>query len=112
MDLSFNHRLPDSDDRARRDLGPRHEVRDQLAGRPCRSSLRSGFRYPLSLPYELLDRFKVWVSWDKETKCYDLGNRGTYLLQMYKYDHCKGPMIISGNCASFQIRYSMTPPWI
>jgi hypothetical protein len=63
-------------------------------------------------PYELLDRFKVWVSWDKETKCYDIGNRGTYLLQMYKYDHCKGPMIISGNGASFQIRYSMTPPWI
>ncbi|AFM28107.1 hypothetical protein [Desulfomonile tiedjei] len=65
-----------------------------------------------TFPYELLDRFKIWVSWDKETKCYEIGNNGTYLIKMYKNNHCKGPMIISGTCASFQIRYSMTPPWI
>jgi len=63
-------------------------------------------------PYELLDRFKVWVTWDNQTKCYDIGNRGTYLLTFYKYQHCKSPMIISGNAASFKIRYSLVPPWI
>jgi len=63
-------------------------------------------------PYELLDRFKVWVTWDKHTKCYKIGNRGTYLLTFYKYANCKGPMIISGNGTSFRIRYSMSPPWI
>jgi hypothetical protein len=63
-------------------------------------------------PYELLDRFKVWITWGKETKCFDIGNRGTYTLQLYKYDYCKGPMIISGNASSFRIRYSLVPPWI
>ncbi len=63
-------------------------------------------------PYELLDRFKVWVTWDKETKCYKIGNRGTYLLTFHKNENCKGPMIISGNAASFRIRYSICPPWI
>jgi len=63
-------------------------------------------------PYELTDRFKVWVTWGKETKCYDIGNRGTYTLQIYKNEHCKGPMIVSGNASSFRIRYSLVPPWI
>jgi hypothetical protein len=63
-------------------------------------------------PYTLLDRFKVWVTWDNQTKCYDIGNRGTYTLKFYKYEHCKGPMMVSGNGSSFRIRYSMTPPWI
>jgi hypothetical protein len=63
-------------------------------------------------PYETLDNFKVWVSWDKETKSYVIGNNGTYLLKMYKYDYHKGPMIISGNASSFRIRYSLVPPWI
>ena len=63
-------------------------------------------------PYELLDQFKVWVTWDKGTKCYEIGNRGTYLLSFYKYENCKGPMIISGNASSFRIRYSIAPPWI
>lgn len=63
-------------------------------------------------PYELLDRFKVWVTWDKQTKCYEVGNRGTYTLKFYKYEHCKSPMIISGTASSFRIRYSLVPPWI
>ena len=63
-------------------------------------------------PYTLLDRFKVWVTWDNQTKCYDIGNRGTYVLKFYKYEQCKGPMIVSGNASSFRIRYSLTPPWI
>lgn len=63
-------------------------------------------------PYERLDNFKVWVTWGDQTKCYDIGNRGTYTLQMYKYDYCKGPMIVSGNASSFKIRYSLVPPWI
>ncbi len=64
------------------------------------------------LPYELLDDFKVWVTWGKQTKCYQIGNQGTYVLQFYKYENCKGPMIISGNAHSFKIRYSLAPPWI
>jgi len=63
-------------------------------------------------PYEYIDRFKVWVTWGNQTKCYDIGNWGTYTLEFYKYQHCKGPMIVSGNAASFRIRYSLTPPWI
>jgi hypothetical protein len=63
-------------------------------------------------PYELLDRFKVWVTYGHKTKCYDIGNRGTYLLKLYKYGTHEGPMIISGNASSFRIRYSMIPPWI
>lgn len=63
-------------------------------------------------PYELPDRFKVWVNWDDQTACYDVGNRGTYLLKFYKNAFAKGPMIISGNSAGFRIRYSLTPPWI
>jgi hypothetical protein len=63
-------------------------------------------------PFEKLDRFKVWVTWDKETKCYEIGNWGTYTLQFYKYDYHKCPMIISGTAASFKIRYSLVPPWI
>jgi hypothetical protein len=63
-------------------------------------------------PYELLDNFKVWVTWGKQTKCYVMENRGVYLLEFYKYDYCKGPMIISGNADSFRIRYSLAPPWI
>jgi hypothetical protein len=63
-------------------------------------------------PIELLDRFKVWVTWDNETKCYDIGNIGVYTLKFYKYQYDKGPMIISGNGQSFKIRYSLTPPWI
>ncbi len=63
-------------------------------------------------PYELIERFKVWITWDKQTKCYEMGNRGTYTLMFYKYSHHLGPMIISGNAASFKIRYTMIPPWI
>lgn len=63
-------------------------------------------------PYTLIDRFKVWVTWGRETKCYDIGNYGTYTLQFYKSRYCPGPMIISGNVSSFKIRYSLTPPWI
>jgi len=63
-------------------------------------------------PFERLDNFKIWVTWGNQTKCYDIGNRGTYLLTLYKDQYCKGPMIISGNVASFRIRYSMVPPWI
>jgi hypothetical protein len=63
-------------------------------------------------PWQLLDKFKVWVTWGKQTKCYDIGNRGTYLLKMYKHEYCKGPMIITGNGSSFRIRYSLTPPWL
>ncbi|MFC1835029.1 hypothetical protein ACFL2Q_09870 [Thermodesulfobacteriota bacterium] len=65
-----------------------------------------------SEPFEVWDRFKVWVTWDQETKCYDIGNLGVYTIKMYKYDYNKGPMIISGNAASFKIRYSLCPPWI
>jgi hypothetical protein len=63
-------------------------------------------------PYELLDRFRVWVTWENETKCYDIENRGSYTLKLYKYRHQTCPMIISGIAASFKIRYSMVPPWI
>ena len=63
-------------------------------------------------PYEILDRFCVWITWGDKTKRYDIGNRGTYLLQLYKYEHCTEPMIITGNAASFRIRYSICPPWI
>jgi hypothetical protein len=63
-------------------------------------------------PYEKLDEFKVWVTWGDETKCYEIGNLGTYTLQMYKYDYCRGPMIISGNAAFFRVRYGLVPPWI
>lgn len=56
--------------------------------------------------------FKIWVTWGKKTKAYEFGNRGSYLIKMYKYEYCDGPMIVSGNAASFKIRYSMTPPWI
>jgi hypothetical protein len=63
-------------------------------------------------PYELLDRFKVVVSWDDQTACYEIGNRGTYLLKFYKNATGKGPMIVFGNAASFRIRYSLCPPWI
>ncbi|MFH0821822.1 MAG: hypothetical protein V2B18_03665 [Pseudomonadota bacterium] len=66
----------------------------------------------VNTPYELLEDFKVWVTWDNQTKCYKIGNWGTYTLQLYKFNHCKGPMIISGNASSFKIRYSLTPPWI
>ena len=65
-----------------------------------------------TFPYELLDEFKVWVTWDSMTKCYKIGNRGTYLLKFYKDKYCKGPMVISGNASSFRIRYSIAPPWI
>lgn len=58
------------------------------------------------------DEFKVWVTWGKKTKAYYFGNRGSYLIKMYKYEYYDEPMIISGNAASFKIRYSMTPPWI
>jgi len=54
----------------------------------------------------------VWVTWDKETKCYDIGNIGVYTLKFYKYKYDKTPMIISGNAASFKIRYMLCPPWI
>jgi hypothetical protein len=63
-------------------------------------------------PFEQLDAFKVWVTYGKQTKCYDIGNRGTYTLKLYKYDFDKGPMMISGNASSFRIRYSLVPPWI
>lgn len=63
-------------------------------------------------PYELLDEFKVWVTWGNQTKCYNIGNRGTYLLTFYKDQYCKGPMIVSGTASSFKIRYSLVPPWI
>ena len=63
-------------------------------------------------PYEVLDRFRVLVTWDKETKCYDIGNIGVYTLKFYKYKYDKTPMIISGNAASFKIRYMLCPPWI
>ena len=63
-------------------------------------------------PYELLEDFKVWVTWGNKTKCYDIGNRGVYTLKLYKYDYCTEPMIVSGNVASFKIRYSLCPPWI
>lgn len=65
-----------------------------------------------NVPYERVEDFRVWVTWDDETKCYELGNRGTYTLKFYKYDHKKCPMIISGLASSFKIRYSMVPPWI
>lgn len=61
-------------------------------------------------PFELTERFKVWVTWGNQTKCYDIGNLGTYTIMLYKYKHHKGPMIISGNASSFKIRYSMIPP--
>jgi len=63
-------------------------------------------------PYETRDNFKVWVTWGCQTKCYKIGNRGTYLLQFFKDQYNKGPMIISGNASSFKVRYSMVPPWI
>ncbi len=63
-------------------------------------------------PYELLDRFCVWITWGNKTKRYDIGNSGTYTLQLYKYEHHTGPMIVAGNAASFRIRYSICPPWI
>ena len=63
-------------------------------------------------PYEVLDRFKVWVTWGNKTKCYEIGNRGTYTLKFYKYHYHTGPMIVSGNASSFKIRYSLAPPWI
>ncbi|MFH1113259.1 MAG: hypothetical protein V1792_05005 [Pseudomonadota bacterium] len=63
-------------------------------------------------PYQLLDNFKIWVTWGNQTKCYEIGNRGTYLLKFYKDQYCEGPMIISGNASSFRIRYSINPPWI
>jgi hypothetical protein len=63
-------------------------------------------------PYERLDRFKVWVTWGNQTKCYDIGNRGTYVLKFYKYPEAHGPMIVAGNASSFKIRYSLVPPWI
>jgi hypothetical protein len=63
-------------------------------------------------PFELIERFKVWVTWGKQTKCYDMGNYGVYTIMLYKYKHNPGPMIISGNAASFKIRYGMIPPWI
>lgn len=63
-------------------------------------------------PYELLDRFKVWVTWGDKTKCYEIGNFGTYTIKMYKKDYEMCPMMISGVAASFKIRYSLTPPWI
>jgi hypothetical protein len=64
-------------------------------------------------PFERLDNFKVWVTWGQQTKCYDIGNRGSYVLKIYKYpiyNDC--PMIIAGNASSFKIRYSLVPPWI
>lgn len=63
-------------------------------------------------PYELLEDFKVWITWDQQTKCYEIGNRGFYTIKTYKYDYCKGPMMVSGNASSFKIRYSLCPPWI
>jgi hypothetical protein len=63
-------------------------------------------------PYELLEQFKVWVTWGNQTKCYQVGNRGTYVLKFYKYPYHKGPMILVGNASSFKIRYSLCPPWI
>jgi hypothetical protein len=63
-------------------------------------------------PYEYVDNFKVWVTWDCQTKCYDVGTFGTFTLKFYKYEHCKGPMIITGNTSTFKIRYSLCPPWI
>jgi hypothetical protein len=63
-------------------------------------------------PYEVIDKFKVWVTWGNQTKCYEIGNYGYYTLKFYKNDYHKGPMIISGNAASFKIRYSLVPPWI
>jgi hypothetical protein len=63
-------------------------------------------------PYELLDRFKVWVTWGNQTKCYDIGNRGTYVLKFFKYDAGEAPMIVAGNASSFKIRYSLVPPWL
>ncbi len=65
-----------------------------------------------NFPFEKLDRFRVWVTWGDKTKCYDIGNIGTYTLKFYKYAHSPSPMIISGNAASFKIRYSLCPPWI
>ncbi len=49
-------------------------------------------------PYTLLDRFKVWVTWDNQTKCYDIGNRGTYLLKFYKYRELQGSYDSLGEC--------------
>ncbi len=63
-------------------------------------------------PYTLADRFKVWVTWGNQTKCYEIDNYGSYWLKFYKYDHCTGPMIVSGLASSFKIRYSIAPPWI
>ncbi len=63
-------------------------------------------------PYTVLEKATVWVTWGKQTKAFFLGNRGSYTLKMYKHEYCRGPMILSGNVASFKIRYSMTPPWI
>ena len=63
-------------------------------------------------PYGPLDRFRVWVTWGHQTKCYDIGNLGTYTLKFYKHDYRCGPMIISGTANSFRIRYGLAPPWI
>ena len=63
-------------------------------------------------PIELLEKFTVWVTWGDQTKAYVIGNRGTFMLKMYKFDYCRGPMIISGNASSFKVRYGMVPPWI
>lgn len=63
-------------------------------------------------PYQKLDNFKVWVTWGLQTKCYEIGNRGTYLLKFYKDQYYEGPMVLSGNASSFKIRYSIAPPWI
>ena len=63
-------------------------------------------------PYSLIERSKVWVTWGDKTKCYEIGNWGTYTLKFYKYDRSPCPMIISGPMACFRIRYSMAPPWI
>lgn len=63
-------------------------------------------------PYETLDRFQIWVTWDGQTACYKVGNVGTYLFKFYKHEYHKGPMIVFGNAASFRVRYSLSPPWI
>ncbi len=63
-------------------------------------------------PFQVLDRFKVWVTWGHNTKCYEIGNQGSYVLKFYKDEYCKGPMIISANASSFRIRYGIAPPWI
>jgi hypothetical protein len=63
-------------------------------------------------PYELTDRFMLYITWEGRTVCYPIGNTGTYVFQFYKYENTKGPMIVAGNCSSFRIRYSLVPPWI